>query len=80
MKAGRLLRLARGIVLMPGADKLAANLLAVLPPPFTTSEARALLGTTRRVIIPLLEHLDQAGVTQRLPDDRRIIRPAPPTH
>jgi len=76
-KAGRLLRLAHGVVLMPGADKLAANRLADLPQPFTTSEARVLLGTTRRVILPLLEYLDRSGVTRRLPDDRRTVRPAP---
>jgi len=28
----------------------------------------------RRVVIPLLEYLDRAGVTQRLPDGRRLVR------
>ena len=45
-------------------------MLAGLPQPFTTAEARQALGTTRRVAIPLLEYLDRAGITQRLPDDR----------
>ncbi|MDT5043902.1 MAG: Elongation factor SelB, winged helix, partial [Actinoplanes sp.] len=31
------------------------------------------LDTSRRVIVPLLEHLDHAGATSRLPDDRRMI-------
>ena len=31
-------------------------------------------GTTRRVAIPLLEYLDRAGVTERLPDDRRRLQ------
>jgi selenocysteine-specific elongation factor len=44
-KAGLLLRPAPGIVLLPGADLLAAKWLAELPQPFTTSEARG----TRRV-------------------------------
>ena len=33
------------------------------------------LGTTRRVAIPLLEFLDRARITERLPDDRRRLRP-----
>ena len=72
-KAGRLLRLADGIVLLPGADLLAAQSLQELPQPFTTSEARIRLGTSRRVVIPLLAHLDKLGSTRRLPDDRRTV-------
>ena len=74
-KAGLLLRPAPGIVLLPGADRLAAAWLAELPQPFSTSEARQRLGTSRRVVLPLLEHLDRAGLTRRLPDDRREIVP-----
>jgi selenocysteine-specific elongation factor len=72
-KAGRLLRLAPGIVLLPGADVLAIEQLSTLSQPFTTSEARSQLGTSRRVVLPLLEHLDRAGLTRRLPDDRRLV-------
>jgi selenocysteine-specific elongation factor len=72
-KAGRLLRLAPGIVLMPDADDRAVAELAALPQPFTTSEARSRLGTSRRVVLPLLEHLDRARLTRRLPDDRRMV-------
>lgn len=43
--------------------------------PFTTSQARQALHTSRRVAIPLLEYLDRARVTGRLPDDLRRIRP-----
>ena len=70
-RAGLLLRVSDQIVLAPGADAQAARLLAGLPQPFTTAQARQVLGTTRRVAIPLLEYLDRAGVTRRLPDDRR---------
>ncbi|WP_435768398.1 SelB domain-containing protein [Nocardioides sp. SYSU DS0651] len=73
-KAGRLLRVAPGILLLPGADRLAADRLAGLPQPFTTSQARERLGTSRRVVLPLLEHLDRTGVTRRHPDDRRELR------
>ena len=72
-KAGLLLRPAPGIVLLPGADLLAAKWLAELPQPFTTSEARVRLGTSRRVVLPLLAHLDKAGLTRRHPDDRREV-------
>ncbi|HWJ81506.1 MAG TPA: SelB C-terminal domain-containing protein [Nocardioides sp.] len=73
-RAGRLLRLAPGIVLLPGADRAAVRLLADLPQPFTTSEARQRLATSRRVVLPLLAHLDAAGLTRRLADDRREVR------
>ena len=73
-RAGRLLRVSEQIVLAPGADAAAARALAALPQPFTAAEARHALGTTRRVAIPLLEYLDRAGLTQRLPDDRRRVR------
>jgi selenocysteine-specific elongation factor len=72
-KAGLLLRPEPGIVLLPGADRLAAAWLAELPQPFTTSEARQRLGTSRRVALPLLGHLDRVGLTRRLPDDRREV-------
>jgi selenocysteine-specific elongation factor len=76
-RAGLLLRISDQIVLAPGADTKAAEVLATLPQPFTTAQARQALGTTRRVAIPLLEYLDRAGVTQRLPDDRRQLRRRP---
>jgi selenocysteine-specific elongation factor len=84
-RAGMLLRVSDQIVLAPGADAAAAGILATLPQPFTAAAARQALGTTRRVVIPLLEHLDRTGFTVRLPDDRRTVRPrepagqAPPT-
>jgi selenocysteine-specific elongation factor len=75
--AGALLRVGDGIVLLPGADTRAAGLLARLAQPFTTSEARRALDTTRRVVIPLLEHLDARGLTVRLDNTRRRCeRPA----
>ena len=74
-RAGLLLRIADLIVLAPGTDKEAARVLAELPQPFTTSQARQALGTSRRVAIPLLEYLDRARVTERLPGDLRRLRP-----
>ena len=74
-RVGLLLRVADLVVLAPGADKEAARVLAGLDQPFTTSQARQALNTSRRVAIPLLEYLDRARVTERLPGDLRRIRP-----
>jgi selenocysteine-specific elongation factor len=74
-RAGLLQRISDQIVLAPGADVRAAGVLAGLPQPFTASQARQAWQTTRRVAIPLLEYLDRAGVTRRLPDDRRTLGP-----
>ena len=73
-RVGLLLRVADLIVLAPDADKAAARVLAGLDQPFTTSQARQALGTSRRVAIPLLEYLDRARVTERLPGDLRRVR------
>jgi selenocysteine-specific elongation factor len=73
-RAGLVLRISDQIVLAPGADAQAGRVLAGLPQPFTAAQARQALRTTRRVAIPLLEFLDRAGVTERLPDDRRRLR------
>ncbi|MES9608813.1 selenocysteine-specific translation elongation factor [Actinomadura sp. NPDC000929] len=68
---GALLKVADGVVLLPGDDARAAGLLAGLGGPFTLSEARRALGTTRRVAVPLLEYLDDRGYTVRVDDLRR---------
>ncbi|MGO4187440.1 selenocysteine-specific translation elongation factor [Pseudarthrobacter sp. TAF60_1] len=74
-RAGRLLRLRDGVVLLPTAPALAMRTLAGLEQPFTTSQARQALGTTRRIAVPLLEHLDLRGWTQRLDaGHRKVVR------
>jgi selenocysteine-specific elongation factor len=73
-RAGLLCRLPGNVVLPADAGTSAARILAELPQPFTASEARQALRSSRRVVIPLLEWLDREGVTRRLPDDRRTIR------
>ncbi|MDF1606253.1 SelB C-terminal domain-containing protein [Nocardioides sp. YIM 152315] len=73
-RSGHLLRVDDRVVLLPGADERAVEVLATLPQPFTTSAARQALGTSRRVALPLLAHLDRSGRTVRLPDDRRRLR------
>ena len=74
-RAGRVLRLRDGVVLLPTAPALAMRALAQLDQPFTTSQARQALNTTRRVAIPLLEHLDTRGWTRRLDaGHRQVVR------
>nr|BFD86546.1 selenocysteine-specific translation elongation factor [Streptomyces sp. Xyl84] len=75
VRAGALLRVTEGVVLLPGADTEAAAVLRRLPQPFTLSEARRALGTTRRVAVPLLELLDARGHTERVDDLHRRCRP-----
>lgn len=70
---GRLMRLADGIYVQPIAPARAMRVLAALPQPFTTSQARQALDTTRRVAIPLLEHLDARGWTRRIDSGHREI-------
>jgi selenocysteine-specific elongation factor len=79
VRTGELLRISDQVVLAPGADVAAAAILAALEQPFTAAQARQALGTTRRTAIPLLEHLDSAGITERLSDDRRRVRTHPVT-
>ena len=73
VKSGLLLRVADGIYLLPDAADLAVERLRALPQPFTLSDGRRILGTTRRVAVPLLEMLDRAGRTRRVDTSRRIV-------
>jgi selenocysteine-specific elongation factor len=75
---GRILRLPGDVVLLPSAAALAMRELARLPQPFTTSDARQALGSTRRTVVPLLEHLDGRGWTRRLDGSHReVVRARP---
>ena len=74
-KSGHVLRVAPGVVLLPGADETALDRLADLKQPFTTSAARGHLHANRRTALGLLDHLDRIGRTVRLPDDTRRLRP-----
>ncbi len=76
VRQGLLLRLATPsapVVLLPNAPDEALRLLAALPAPFTVSDARGALNTTRRVAVPLLEHLDATRRTRRVDASGRIV-------
>jgi selenocysteine-specific elongation factor len=70
---GRVVRVATGIYLLPEAIDEAATRLAELDQPFTVAAARAALGTTRRVAVPLLEYLDRLGRTRRIDSRLRSV-------
>jgi selenocysteine-specific elongation factor len=73
VRMGRLTRIADGVVLGPDALERAADVLKRLPQPFTVSDARRALGTTRRVAVPLLEQLDARRITRRADDSTRMV-------
>ena len=72
-REGHVLRLAPGVVVLPPAASQAMETLRRLRQPFTTSQARQALGTSRRVVLPLLAYLDANADTVRLPDDTRRV-------
>ncbi len=76
VRAGLVVQLADNVILRADAPRQAAQLLARLPRPFTVSEARLALDTSRRVAVPLLELLDRTGITRRTADDRRVVAAA----
>jgi selenocysteine-specific elongation factor len=68
VRAGELLKIANGVYLAPGADDDAIERLRDLPSPFTLSQARQALDTTRRVTVPMMELLARRGISRQLPD------------
>jgi selenocysteine-specific elongation factor len=74
VRDGRLVRVAAGIYLRPEAMDEAVTRLAAIEQPFTLSQARIALGTTRRTAVPLMELLDRTRRTVRIDGDRRAVR------
>ena len=59
---------------MDQAADVVRDLLAASPDGVTVAQVRDALGTTRKFVVPLLEHLDATGRTRRR-DDLRIAGP-----
>lgn len=57
--------------------RAAQDLRGIFPAPqwFKTGAARAALGTSRKFIVPMLEHFDEAGLTRRADDLRQMVAP-----
>jgi selenocysteine-specific elongation factor len=74
-----MVRLAPDVVLTAAAVDAAVALLADLPQPFTAGQAREALGSSRKVVVPLLEHLAREGRTRRDAASHRVVpRPRSP--
>jgi selenocysteine-specific elongation factor len=71
--ADRLTRIADGLVLLPDSEQRAYEILRRLPQPFTLSDARQALDTTRRIAVPLLELMAAHRLTRRTPDGRHEV-------
>ena len=79
-EAGRAVRIGRSLYAHPEAiatvrDRVVAIVEA--EGAVTLARLRDELGTSRKFAQALLEHLDAARVTRRLPDDRRVLRRRP---
>ncbi|HEU4658408.1 MAG TPA: selenocysteine-specific translation elongation factor [Capillimicrobium sp.] len=75
--AGRAVRVGRSMYAHPDAiAAVRARVEAILDAEgeITLARLRDELGTSRKYAQALLEHLDAARVTRRLPDDRRVAR------
>ena len=72
-RVGSVVRLGP-VVLLPDVLDRAVERLADLRAPFTVSEARQALDTTRRVAVPLLEALDRTGRTRADLQGHRHLR------
>ena len=76
VRLGVLVRVGSGLHLGKDAlDQAVASLRRAFPDgrTFTAAEAKQAMRTTRKTAIPLLEHLDQIGVTTRSGDLRRLL-------
>ena len=70
---GEILRIG-GVVVAPDAVDRAEWAVRGLAQPFSVGDVARALATSRRVAVPLLERLDAALVTRRLPDGTREVR------
>lgn len=80
IEQGQLVKLGDGVLFLQAtyADAL-AQLVAFMQEHehMTVAEARDVLGTTRKYILPLLEHMDALHITQRRGDERILLQQVP---
>ena len=80
IEQGQLVKLGDGVLFLRAAyiealAKLSAFMQA--HEKMTVAEARDVLGTTRKYILPLLEHMDAIHITQRRGDERILLHQVP---
>jgi selenocysteine-specific elongation factor len=75
VKERRLARLPGGFFVSRSAvDRVVGDLRASGKSSISVPEFKEMFGLTRRVAIPLLEHLDEIKVTRRAGDKREVLR------
>jgi len=75
IEQGRLVKLGDNVLFLREIyEEALARLLAYLREhgKITAAEARDVLGTTRKYILPLLEHMDERRLTRRVGDERTL--------
>ncbi len=73
---GKLVRLPDGLILGAGTlRKLRTDLLATGWESFSVPQFKERFEVSRKWAIPLLEHLDSAGATRRMGNERLVVRP-----
>jgi selenocysteine-specific elongation factor len=70
---GRLVRISGDVYLLPDAVDVAVERLRQLPQPFTVAQARDVLDSSRRVVLPLLQLLDASRRTRRVDESHRSV-------
>ena len=75
VKEKRLARLPGGFFVAQSAvDRVVSDLRASGKSPISVPEFKDLFHLTRRIAIPLLEHLDEKKVTRRIGDKREVVK------
>ena len=78
IEQAQLVKLGDGVLFLKETyDEAVAALIAYLREhdKMTAAEARDILGTTRKYILPLLEHMDTVKITRRIGDERVLFHP-----
>ncbi len=76
VKKGALVKLPGGwIVSREAVEDVAAKLRASGKASIDVGEFKEMFGLTRKLAIPMLEHLDESKVTRRVGDRREILKP-----
>jgi selenocysteine-specific elongation factor len=78
VQSGRAVELSPEVVLLADSLALATGVVRDFlrtQGSASASEVRQALSASRRIVIPLLEHLDRTGVTRREGDQRVLKKP-----
>ncbi len=78
IESGNLIEISPEVVLLPETfERIKSQIAEFISKngPATVSELRQVVGSSRRVMVPLLEKLDRHGFTRRLGDRRKLASP-----